>query len=143
MRLKKHLILALLLSVSACQARDSLLVTDGFHAKPEFNGRKLTATTAVGGLLLTSLIWSYDTWWRDAGRPFHFVTQDWLNGPGLGIDKVGHFYTSYFYYNTFRNLMLWGGYEPSTSEWWAAGAAAFFAVAIEVGDGITPQYGFD
>jgi hypothetical protein len=140
---KKILLFALLVSISTGQARDSLAVTDGFHVKPEMNGRKVASSVAIGGLLLTSLIWSYDTWWRDAGRDFQFITQDWLDGPNLGIDKVGHFYTSYFYYSLFRNIMLWGGYEPSTSDWWAAGAAAFFAVAIEVGDGVSPKYGFD
>jgi Predicted periplasmic lipoprotein (DUF2279) len=140
----RHLLLVLMLvSVQQVHARDSVLVTDGFRFKPEFTGRKIVATSAIGGMLVTSLIWSYDTWWRDAGRPFHFHSENWLDGPVLGIDKIGHFYTSYFYFHTFRNIMLWGGYEPSKSDLWATIASAFFALAIEVGDGITPRYGFD
>ena len=136
------LVLILVLAQQA-YASDSLMVTDGFHVKPDFGGRKIVATSAIGGMLVGSLIWSYDTWWRDAGRPFRFHSENWLDGPVLGIDKIGHFYTSYFYFHTFRNVMLWGGYEASTSDLWAAIASAFFALAIEVGDGITPQYGFD
>ncbi|MEK9136509.1 MAG: DUF2279 domain-containing protein [Bacteroidota bacterium] len=135
-------IVLLLFCVSLSSAQDSIFVTDGFQLKPDFTSRKVVSTVAIGGLLVTSLIWSYDTWWRDAGREFNFKTENWLNGYFLGIDKIGHFYTSYFYFNTFRNVMLWGGYERSTADWWAAGAAAFFALAIEVGDGVTP-YGFD
>ena len=140
--MRKTLCVVLLWS-SICSAQDSLKITDGFLLKPELTGRKVVATGAIGVMLATSLIWSYDTWWRDAGRDFHFRTENWLNGFGLGIDKIGHFYTSYFYFNTFRNIMLWGGYEPSTANWWAIGSTAFFAVAIEVGDGVTPEYGFD
>jgi len=132
-----------LLCLSKGSAQDSVAVTDGFQTKMGFTGRKIAATSAMGGLLVTSLIWSYDTWWRDAGRPFHFMTENWLNSKTLGIDKIGHLYTSYFYFNTFRDLMLWGGYERSAADWWAAGGTMFFALAIEVGDGVTPEYGFD
>jgi len=141
--MKRTIIILLLFSFSEGYASDSLLVTDGFRLKPEFTGRKIAATSAIGGLLVTSLLWSYDTWWRDSGREFNFITENWLNGQLRGIDKVGHFYTSYFYYHLFRNIMLWGGYSQTAAEWWAFGGAAFFALAVEVGDGITPQYGFD
>jgi hypothetical protein len=141
--MKKLVPVMLILCLSKTCAQDSIYVTDGFRLKTEFTPRKYIATGAIGGLLVTSLIWSYDTWWRDAGRKFSFKTEHWLNSQTLGIDKVGHFYTSYFYFNTFRNLMLWGGYEQFTADLWAAGAAAFFAVAIEFGDGVTPDYGFD
>jgi hypothetical protein len=141
--MKKALFVVLFVTTTLLRAQDTLAVTDGFSVKPEFGGRKLVATTMIGGMLVTSLIWSYDTWWRDAGRPFHFKTENWLDGYFRGLDKVGHFYTSYFYFQTFRNIMLWGGYEHSTANWWAAGAAGFFAVAVETGDGVTKDYGFD
>jgi len=141
--LKKLLVFLVLVCVSVGFAQDSLVITDGFRAKPEFTGRKILATAVVSGLLVVSLKWCYDSWWRDSGRTFHFVSQDWLNGYARGIDKVGHFYTSYFYFHLFRNIMLWGGYEPSTADWWALGSTAFFAVVVELGDSFTPQYGFD
>lgn len=140
---KKLFVVMLLLCAGLASARDSLAVTDGFRSNPDFSGRKIVATSAVGGLLGLSLYWCYDSWWRDADRRFHFVTEGWLDGYARGIDKVGHFYTSYFYFNLFRNLMLWGGYEASTADWWALGSTAFFAVAVELGDGFTPEYGFD
>ncbi|MBI4536040.1 MAG: DUF2279 domain-containing protein [Ignavibacteriae bacterium] len=141
--MKRLVIILLLITSSWSYAKDSLAVTDGFHLKPEFGGRKIAATASVGGLLVTSLLWSWDSWWRDAGGGFHFISEGWFSGPVRGIDKVGHFYTSYFYFHLFRNIMLWGGYERATADWWAFGGAAFFALSVEVGDGITPQYGFD
>jgi hypothetical protein len=124
-------------------APDSSASADGFHVNPEFTGRKIAATTAIGGLLALSAYWSYDSWWRNAGGGLRFKTDNWLNGYASGIDKVGHFYTSYFYYHLFRNIMLWGGYESTTAEWWALGGSAGFAIIVELGDGLTPSYGFD
>jgi hypothetical protein len=141
--MKKFAIVLIVVCTSLTHARDSLTVTDGFHTNPEFTGRKIVATSAIGGFLALSLYWSYDSWWRHATPQFNFVTENWLNGYARGIDKVGHFYTSYFYFNLFRNIMLWGGYESSTADWWALGGSTFFAVAVEIGDGFTPQYGFD
>lgn len=141
----KSLFIVLLLVAfsSRSVSQDSVVVTEGFRLKPEMTGRKLASTVAIGGLLAMSLYWSYDTWWRHGGTEFNFKTEHWLNSYTLGIDKIGHFYTSYFYFNLFRNIMLWGGYERSTADWWAIGASAFFALAIEIGDGRTPEYGFD
>ncbi len=141
--MKKAIVILLIVSASVCSAQDSLRVTDGFHFKPEFTGRKVVATSTVGGLLALSLYWSYDSWWRNAGGGFHFLSENWLNGHARGIDKVGHLYTSYFYFNLFRNIMLWGGYSESTADWWAVGGSTFFAVVVEMGDGLTPEYGFD
>ncbi|MBX2992569.1 MAG: DUF2279 domain-containing protein [Bacteroidetes bacterium] len=141
--MRKGILVLLLACASLSHAQDTLLVTDGFTYNPDFTGRKIVATGAVGGLLGLSLYWCYDSWWRNTGGGFHFVTENWLNGYARGIDKIGHFYTSYFYFHMFRNIMLWGGYEGSTADWWALGSATFFALAVEIGDGLTPQYGFD
>jgi hypothetical protein len=141
--MKKFIVVLIVVCTSLSHAQDSLTVTDGFRSNPEMTGRKIAATSAIGGLLALSLYWSYDSWWRHATPQFHFKTENWLNGSARGIDKVGHFYTSYFYFHLFRNIMLWGEYESSTADWWALGGATFFAVAVELGDGFTPQYGFD
>ncbi len=141
--MKKGVVVLLLVCTSFTHAQDSLRIVDGFTYSPEFTGRKIAATSAVGGLLGLSVYWCYDSWWRNAGGGFRFISENWLNSYASGIDKVGHFYTSYFYFHLFRNIMLWGGYESTTAEWWAFGSSAFFAVVVEIGDGLTPQYGFD
>jgi len=108
---------------------------------PVWHARKIIATGAIGGILVGSLIGSYFDWWKDDNRPFHFTDDGLFNNYSLGIDKVGHAYTSYFYFNTFRNVMRWGGYDERTAFWWAAGISAFFALSIEIGDGLSP-FGF-
>ena len=112
-----------------------------FDPIPGWHARKVVATAFSGGFLAGSLVSSYYDWWKGAGQRFHFVREGFLRDYSLGIDKVGHAYTSYYYYWAFKNVMEWGGYERETAFWWAAGASAFFAVSIEVGDGFSP-FGF-
>lgn len=134
-------LLVCLLSRGMMCAQDSTMtglpdtLTSGSHS------RKLASTVAVGGMLVGSLISSYFDWWKDSAQPFHFVKEGTFSDYSLGVDKIGHAFTSYFYFNTFREVMLWGGYDERAAFWWAAGTTAFFAVSIEIGDGVSP-YGF-
>jgi hypothetical protein len=137
----KRALLAVLLVGSLCRAQDSLALRDGFHRSEEWTPRKFVATTAVGALLVGSLVSSYYDWWDANGQPFHFVDDGVFNNYSLGVDKIGHAYTSYFYFNAFRNMLLWGGFEASAALWWGAGTSAFFALSIEIGDGLS-SYGF-
>jgi hypothetical protein len=141
-RCRHPLLLLLLLFPQIACAQDSVKVTDGFRQFDEWTTRKYLATGLVGGILGVSMVWSYDSWWRDNARSFHFQSENWLNGPHRGIDKAGHLYTSYFYFHTLRNVMLWGGYRPSLANWVGVGGAAFFALAVEIGDGLS-DIGFD
>jgi hypothetical protein len=103
--------------------------------------RKTIATVVTGGVLAGSLIDSYYSWWRDSNGRFVIHAEGWFRG-SRGIDKAGHLFTSYFYFKTFQNLLRWGGYEPKTAFWWAAGLSAFFALSVEIGDGFS-EYAFD
>jgi len=96
----------------------------------------------VSAISLSIVVDSYYAWWKDANKPFSFYTEDWFDGPHLGIDKVGHFYGSYATSKIIRNIMLWGGHSPQASLWWAAGIAAFHSLQIEIGDAFSP-FGFD
>jgi hypothetical protein len=140
--MKSAIAVLLLFCALSVRAQDTLAVTEGFSETPDFCGRKIWATGMVGGFLAGSLVGGYFDWWDDNSEPFHFFHEGWFNDNSLGIDKVGHLYTSYFYFHTFRNIMLWGGYKAPTAFWWAAGTTAFFALSIEIGDGFSP-YGFD
>jgi hypothetical protein len=131
-----HLLLfALLLQSVPGRGQDSLLVTDGFHMSPGFTAQKLVAGGLVGGMLIGTMIGSYYEWWNRNHARFHFLHEGWFSDYSVGIDKVGHLYTGYFYFQTFRNFMLWGGYHPSTAFWWPFGLTTLFSIAIEVGDG--------
>ena len=125
-------------------AQDTTLVThiDGFPQHEVGTVRKVLATSMVAGFLGFSLVWSYDSWWKDSKTRFFFKDENWWTGEHLGVDKAGHLFTSYFYFHTIRDIMLWGGYKPSTAFWWGAGSSLFFALAVEIGDGVG-GVGFD
>jgi hypothetical protein len=136
---------SVLMILSACVRAaepDTLRSAGEFHPVDGWTSQKIVSTAVVGGVLVGSLVDSYFAWWDDSDKPFTFHTDHWLAGDQLGIDKVGHFYTSYFYFHTFRNIMLWGGYDEDASTYWALGTSAFFALSIEIGDGVS-EYGFD
>jgi hypothetical protein len=139
--LMMRLMILLLVHVSG-KAQESVVATDGFMRKDSSSARKTIAGVMVGGMLAVSLKWSYDTWWAEERIPFYFASENWLSGEHRGIDKIGHLYTSYFYFHILRNVMLWGGYDASSARWWGAGAAAFFAVTVELGDAVGGP-GFD
>jgi hypothetical protein len=126
---------------AAGRVQDSTVVTEGFPTVEGVSTRKILATGLTAGILAGSLIDSYYAWWKDSDQPFTFHAEGWFRST-RGIDKAGHLFTSYFYFRTFRNLLLWGGYTPGTAYWWAAGLSAFFALSVEIGDGIS-EYAFD
>jgi len=134
-------ILFLLAVPSGVTAQDSVSVNEGFIQTDSLSAKKVIASGVVGGLLVGSLVSSYFDWWKGSNEPFHIVHEGVFNDYSLGVDKLGHMYTSYFYFHTFRNIMLWGGYGRSAALWWSAGTTAFFAVSIEIGDGLSP-FGF-
>ena len=88
-----------------------------------------------------SLASSYYDWWKGNREPFHFVREGFLHDYSLGIDKIGHAYTAYFFFNAFRRTLLRGGYTPAESYWWGTGFTTLFALSVEVGDGLS-GYGF-
>jgi hypothetical protein len=106
-----------------------------------WSARRIAATSVVGGMVAGSLVSSYFDWWKGSGQSFHFVHEGFLHDYSLGIDKIGHAYTSCFYFRTFRDILLWGGYPEEQAFWWAACTTGLFAVSIEIGDAFSP-YGF-
>jgi hypothetical protein len=95
----------------------------------------------IAGVIGLSLVWGFDSWWKGEAHSFHFLREGWFDDYSLGMDKVGHTYTSYFFFHSFRNIMLWGGFEPSTALWWGVGTSSFLAFCMEVGDGFS-NFGF-
>lgn len=109
--------------------------------------RKNISIVALSGAYATTLIAGYSMWWRDGNRSFSFFSpgkgEGWLGDrSSMGIDKIGHFYTSYFFYRLSKNLLEWGGYPESNSKEIAALLSFGLGVIVEVGDGFS-KYGFD
>jgi hypothetical protein len=106
-----------------------------------FWSRRNLSRVGTIGIAGGTMIYSAGVWWVNDYRPFHYTQGPWFEDK-LGIDKIGHMFTSYAMFDAVNNVLLWGGHDTSSSFWWAAGIAAFHGFAVEVGDGFS-QYGFD
>ena len=141
----KKLLIFFLLAFQILNAQDSLSVN--IKKNNNFFSRKNISIITLSGVYATTLVAGYSMWWRDGNRSFSFNKsaegQGWLNDPFTkGIDKVGHFYTSYFFYRLSKNLLEWGGYSETNSKDVAAILSFGLGVVVEVGDGFS-KYGFD
>jgi len=119
-------------------------ITTGVDSTGEsFFNKKFISAAGVSGIYIGTIIDSYYTWWQDDKRPFTLLSGDWFDkNADNGIDKLGHFYTSYLFYKVQKNLFLWGGYSESTAKTLSASLSMLMALIIEVGDGFS-RYGFD
>jgi hypothetical protein len=105
-------------------------------------------TLALGGTLAFSIpivMLEYQWWWRSdfKSHKHSFVVNNegWFEDYSLGVDKCGHFYTSYLYFRTFYDLMKWADYSETTSLITAFTVPAAHAISIELCDGFS-KYGF-
>lgn len=112
--------------------RDSLFL--GMHRKTFLN----YAIPVYGAAIFYI---QFQWWWKSDPHPFHIYEEGVWNDYSLGVDKVGHFYTSYAYFLSLYDMMRWGGYDESTSLWTGLGIATFHAVSSEIADGFS-NFGF-
>lgn len=141
----RKLFLILMLSIQIVFAQDSLLNKN--DESSTFYSRKNLSIAFLSGAYASTLVSGYYMWWRDGQRRFSFYSpkegEGWLNDPySKGIDKIGHFYTSYFFYKLSKNLLIWGGYPEDDSKLHAAIMSLGIGLVIEVGDGFS-RFGFD
>ncbi len=142
--MKKYFLLYLIL-YSTVLAQDSLQIDE--ESSSTFFNKKNLSIIGISTVYISSLLDAYHLWWKDNSRSFNFYKtnegEGWLSDPNsLGIDKVGHFYTSYFFYHAQKNILRWGGHSASFSIWFSAGLTGGLAVLIELGDAFS-TYGFD
>jgi len=97
-----------------------------------------TGTIAIAG---GTFAYGWFVWWYHDFRPFSFIHES-FSTYHLGIDKIGHLFTSHALFRAIRDLWLWGDHPSAEATWWAAGVSVFHALAIEIGDGFS-LYGFD
>ncbi|MFI5222553.1 MAG: DUF2279 domain-containing protein [Bacteroidia bacterium] len=98
----------------------------------------------VAGLVLQqagSFIIEYQWWWKNEYHTFYFLPDGWFDNYSLGVDKVGHFYTSYLYFNVLNELMKWGEFSDRTRIITSVALPFIYALSIEIGDGYS-TYGF-
>ena len=99
--------------------------------------RKATLTYGIAIHSALAIILEYKWWWHNDYHPFEIEDEGFLDDYSLGVDKFGHFYTSYFYFNALQNLMRWGGYDETTKLWVSVSIPALYAISLEIGDGFS------
>ncbi|MES2779644.1 MAG: DUF2279 domain-containing protein [Bacteroidota bacterium] len=97
----------------------------------------------IGGLAVqqvASFGVQYKWWWKDDYHSFNFEPEGFINDYSLGVDKAGHFFTSYLYFHSLNEIMKWAEFSPKTRKITAVTLPLAWAVSIEIGDGFS-NYG--
>ncbi len=124
---------SIFLSQSAvAQSGEESSANDTTHS---FFSRKNVVTYGIVAHSVFTTYVEYKWWWEGNYHPFHLQVEGFLNDYALGVDKIGHFYTSHFYFHALHNLMKWGGYDESTNLLVSSIIPAVYALSIEIGDG--------
>jgi len=90
---------------------------------------------------LGSYYLEYKWWWQGDYHPFVFKSDGWANNYSLGIDKTGHFFTSYAVSSGLNELLKWGEFSDKSRRIAVFTIPALYALSIEIGDGFT-SYAF-
>lgn len=130
----RALILLLLVFTSVVRAQDSTS-QNRLNTKQKF---------VIGGLALqqvASFAVQYKWWWKDDYHPFQFEPDGFINNYALGVDKAGHFFTSYLYFHSLNEIMKWAEFSPKTRRITSVVLPMAWAISIEIGDGFS-SYGY-
>ncbi len=79
----------------------------------------------------------YRWWWKGNYQKFGYQNDGFLNNYSLGVDKAGHFYTHYFYFQALYEFMEWGGFDETTTLISSIAIPALYGLSIEINDGFT------
>lgn len=103
--------------------------------------RKDVATYGTIAWSAAALWVEYDWWWHpDPLYPqhtFRMQSDGYFNNYSYGVDKLGHFYSSYLIFSATYDVMRWADIDENTALWVAVSLPAVHAVGIEIGDGYT------
>lgn len=84
-----------------------------------------------------SLYTEYQWWWKGNYHSFKYENDGLFHNYSLGVDKVGHFYTSYFYFSSVYEIMKWADFDESEILIGAVSMPFIHALSIEIGDGFS------
>lgn len=95
-------------------------------------------TIAFSGIIVAL---EYQWWWNKnylwKRHEFRFQSDGWFDNYSLGVDKLGHMYTSYLFYHTAYDLMRWADFDETTAKWIAFTVPFSHALSVEIGDGFS------
>lgn len=83
----------------------------------------------------------YQWWWKNDYHKFNVEPDGYFNNYALGVDKLGHFYTSYVYFHLLNETFRWAEFSDRTRIIASTAIPFVWAVSIEIGDGFS-SYGY-
>jgi len=83
----------------------------------------------------------YNWWWKGQEKAFNIENDHFFNDYSLGVDKFGHFFTSYYYYEGVNQIMILAKYNDRTRKIISTTLPIVWAISIEMGDGFS-TFGF-
>lgn len=117
-------------------------------AKSQDNPAQHKTTTkqklVIGGLAvqqIASFAVQYKWWWKNDYKAFQFENDHFIDNYALGVDKAGHFYTSYLYFHSLNEIMKWADFSPKARRITSVVLPLAWAISIEIGDGFS-SYGY-
>nr|AOR51173.1 hypothetical protein [uncultured bacterium pAM1] len=125
---------ALLLFIMTAQLSAAQAVQDSMVNTSEKNTAVTYGLVAYSG---ATVYLQYHWWWEGNYHAFRSENDGFWDNYSLGVDKVGHFYTSYLYFSVAHEFFRWADYDEETSMWLAILFPAFHALSIEIGDGFS------
>lgn len=112
-----------------------------FSASPTFSKPRLKFVSITGGIsYAASFSGLYVLWYQDYPQSAFHLYDD--NAEWLQIDKVGHFYTSYYIGKIAIDVFDWTGLPKKKAVLLGAGTGLLFQTTIEVMDGFSSGWGF-
>ena len=103
--------------------------------------RKEVATYVTVAWSAAALAVEFEWWWKDdyfyKQHPFRMQSDGYFNNSSYGVDKLGHFYSSYLIFHVTYDFMKWANVDDDAALWTAIALPAVHAVGIEIGDGFS------
>jgi uncharacterized protein YfiM (DUF2279 family) len=108
---------------------------DSVINKTRFKTFVIGSSVAYAG----TLVGLSQLWYQDAKQqPFQFFND---NGEWKQVDKLGHFYASFYFSHGTSKALQWTGVSKKKSDFWGAVTGFAVLVPIEVLDGFSDAYG--
>lgn len=97
--------------------------------------RKRFFVTCITLQQIASLYIEYKWWWEGNAEKFIWLNDGGFYNYSYGMDKLGHAYSSYLYFNVLNESMKWAGYNEKQRLFWSTLLPISWALSIELGDG--------
>lgn len=135
---RKHQLVYMLCYISTCCFAQQ--TTDTTNATKKIT-RKHIVAAGIAVQQIASTYIEYKWWWEGNAHKFNTLNDGGFNNESNGLDKLGHAYASYVFFNAINESMKWADFSQKQRMIWSCTLPALWAISIELGDGFS-TYGF-